>query len=245
VKWQNGRRGQDGWGRWTRRRKWYRDAELVEADDATISEEDQETAAAAPNGSANHDVLDDQTKTPTASPAPDRPPSDQTSSSLSPSIPRSLDHSSPEVSLTPPTPQQPQHQHDEQQQQQHDKEANKDKDNDSASILSTSSKSMRFFKGAPATLRRRATGESTVSADTTSSYSQQQQRGPPGSNNNRSSRSRRTSRASAASSMGSAGDGEDDDAAVLDTQARMVVMQDTGTEVGSWGVGEDVRMGLE
>ncbi|KAI8961312.1 Pex24p-domain-containing protein [Daldinia sp. FL1419] len=34
-KWQNGRRGNDGWGRWTRRRKWYRDAELVETlDDA-------------------------------------------------------------------------------------------------------------------------------------------------------------------------------------------------------------------
>ncbi|PHH81919.1 hypothetical protein CDD82_7521 [Ophiocordyceps australis] len=32
-KWQNGRRGQDGWGKWTRRRKWYRDAELVEVDD--------------------------------------------------------------------------------------------------------------------------------------------------------------------------------------------------------------------
>lgn len=30
--WQNGRRGQDGWGKWTRRRKWYRDAELVEVD---------------------------------------------------------------------------------------------------------------------------------------------------------------------------------------------------------------------
>ncbi|KAI1155564.1 Pex24p-domain-containing protein [Nemania diffusa] len=29
-KWQNSRRGVDGWGRWTRRRKWYRDAELVE-----------------------------------------------------------------------------------------------------------------------------------------------------------------------------------------------------------------------
>ncbi|RYP86789.1 hypothetical protein DL770_004860 [Monosporascus sp. CRB-9-2] len=29
-KWQTGRRGQDGWNRWTRRRKWYRDAELVE-----------------------------------------------------------------------------------------------------------------------------------------------------------------------------------------------------------------------
>lgn len=36
-KWQGGRRGQDGWNRWTRRRKWYRDAELVEvdADEAT------------------------------------------------------------------------------------------------------------------------------------------------------------------------------------------------------------------
>ncbi|CAM1502339.1 Fc.00g043230.m01.CDS01 [Cosmosporella sp. VM-42] len=33
-KWQNGRRGQDGWGRWTRRRKWYRDAELVERDES-------------------------------------------------------------------------------------------------------------------------------------------------------------------------------------------------------------------
>ncbi|KAI0417822.1 integral peroxisomal membrane peroxin-domain-containing protein [Xylaria grammica] len=34
-KWQNGRRGSDGWGRWTRRRKWYRDAELIE-----VSEDD-------------------------------------------------------------------------------------------------------------------------------------------------------------------------------------------------------------
>ncbi|KHJ31849.1 putative peroxisomal membrane protein pex31 [Erysiphe necator] len=29
-KWQHGRRGMDGWGCYTRRRKWYRDAELVE-----------------------------------------------------------------------------------------------------------------------------------------------------------------------------------------------------------------------
>ncbi|RDL41876.1 Uncharacterized protein BP5553_01855 [Venustampulla echinocandica] len=34
-KWQNGRRGQDGWGRYTRRRKWYRDAELVEVSSST------------------------------------------------------------------------------------------------------------------------------------------------------------------------------------------------------------------
>ncbi|SPJ71648.1 probable integral peroxisomal membrane protein [Fusarium torulosum] len=38
-KWQNGQRGQDGWSRWTRRRKWYRDAELVELDQP---KEDQE-----------------------------------------------------------------------------------------------------------------------------------------------------------------------------------------------------------
>ncbi|KAI1204324.1 Pex24p-domain-containing protein [Annulohypoxylon truncatum] len=36
-KWQNGRRGNDGWGRWTRRRKWYRDAELVEVTDNASS----------------------------------------------------------------------------------------------------------------------------------------------------------------------------------------------------------------
>ena len=39
LQWQNGRRGQDGWGRWTRRRKWYRDAELVEAEGATTAHE--------------------------------------------------------------------------------------------------------------------------------------------------------------------------------------------------------------
>ncbi|KAL2890116.1 Peroxisomal membrane protein PEX30 [Ceratocystis lukuohia] len=37
-KWQNGRRGTDGWGRWTRRRKWYRDAELVDIDELSDSE---------------------------------------------------------------------------------------------------------------------------------------------------------------------------------------------------------------
>lgn len=33
--WKDGRRGQDGWGRYTRRRKWYRDAELVEVTPST------------------------------------------------------------------------------------------------------------------------------------------------------------------------------------------------------------------
>ncbi|CAG9999302.1 unnamed protein product [Clonostachys byssicola] len=38
-KWGNGRRGQDGWGRWTRRRKWYRDAELVEMEEKPAAHE--------------------------------------------------------------------------------------------------------------------------------------------------------------------------------------------------------------
>ncbi|PSR84047.1 integral peroxisomal membrane peroxin-domain-containing protein [Coniella lustricola] len=40
-KWQFGRRGQDGWGRWTRRRKWYRDAELVEIEDDDAADDDE------------------------------------------------------------------------------------------------------------------------------------------------------------------------------------------------------------
>ncbi|KAF2687172.1 Pex24p-domain-containing protein [Lentithecium fluviatile CBS 122367] len=34
-KWRDGKRGQDGWGRYTRRRKWFRDAELVEITPST------------------------------------------------------------------------------------------------------------------------------------------------------------------------------------------------------------------
>ncbi|KAM5475591.1 hypothetical protein MauCBS54593_001283 [Microsporum audouinii] len=41
-KWHDGRRGQDGWGRYTRRRKWCRDAELVEI---SLNPEGEKTAA--------------------------------------------------------------------------------------------------------------------------------------------------------------------------------------------------------
>ncbi|KAI5201164.1 Pex24p-domain-containing protein [Aureobasidium subglaciale] len=41
-KWRDGRRGQDGWGRYTRRRKWLRDAELVDV----VPEEEKPTPAA-------------------------------------------------------------------------------------------------------------------------------------------------------------------------------------------------------
>ncbi|KZL74392.1 integral peroxisomal membrane peroxin, partial [Colletotrichum incanum] len=47
-KWQNGRRGADGWGRWTRRRKWYRDAELVEVSEDEMAHELDASQAANP-----------------------------------------------------------------------------------------------------------------------------------------------------------------------------------------------------
>lgn len=49
-KWNDGRRGQDGWGRYTRRRKWYRDAELVEIPPGTETES-SDTLVASTEGS--------------------------------------------------------------------------------------------------------------------------------------------------------------------------------------------------
>ncbi|KAI9805474.1 MAG: hypothetical protein M1825_000725 [Sarcosagium campestre] len=47
-KWRDGRRDQDGWGLYTRRRKWYRDAELVEVTPST-----EITPSTTPNPSTN------------------------------------------------------------------------------------------------------------------------------------------------------------------------------------------------
>lgn len=45
-KWRDGRRGQDGWGRYTRRRKWLRDAELVDVvPEEPEKEKEKETEA--------------------------------------------------------------------------------------------------------------------------------------------------------------------------------------------------------
>ena len=46
-KWNDGRRGQDGWGRYTRRRKWYRDAELVDTSQETNLDGSTDTIRAA------------------------------------------------------------------------------------------------------------------------------------------------------------------------------------------------------
>ncbi|KAI1359527.1 integral peroxisomal membrane peroxin-domain-containing protein [Xylaria arbuscula] len=78
-KWQNGRRGIDGWGRWTRRRKWYRDAELVEVEE----EEDDDLPSPSPP--------------PPALPARPQPPVVASSSS----VPETTD-SSVSLSVSPP-----------------------------------------------------------------------------------------------------------------------------------------------
>ena len=53
LQWQNGRRGVDGWGKWTRRRKWYRDAELVEVDESAMPNQPDGTNTSA-SGSTLH-----------------------------------------------------------------------------------------------------------------------------------------------------------------------------------------------
>lgn len=50
LKWNDGRRGQDGWGRYTRRRKWYRDAELVDIPPGTETDS-SDTLVASTGGS--------------------------------------------------------------------------------------------------------------------------------------------------------------------------------------------------
>ncbi|KAL8683298.1 MAG: hypothetical protein Q9186_000681 [Xanthomendoza sp. 1 TL-2023] len=60
-KWNDGRRGQDSWGRYTRRRKWYRDAELVEIPEsemasstATLVPETPQKASGVASSGASH-----------------------------------------------------------------------------------------------------------------------------------------------------------------------------------------------
>lgn len=73
-KWQDGRRGQDGWGRYTRRRKWFRDAELVEIPPAMDNSLDGATSDSVkpklkiPNGTAEDDAASTSSVSPTSNP---------------------------------------------------------------------------------------------------------------------------------------------------------------------------------
>lgn len=99
---------------------------------------------------------------------------------------------------------------------------------DSVSVLSTSSRSIRFSSNksgsGPGSWRGKILPVS--SGPTTDS-------GRKGSGTGSTSRSRRTSNATS-----------EDDAASLGIHVGLA-LQDAGKETGSWGVGDDVRMGLE
>ncbi|KAL2265980.1 hypothetical protein VTJ83DRAFT_5332 [Remersonia thermophila] len=238
-KWQNGRRGQDGWGRWTRRRKWYRDAELVEAD-----EDDEDHHEPPPSQPQQNGTPPAPLGNPGAGPATPRPPPGLNPTpaiptvDLTPSSPVGLSHtpslstsSSPQASsASPPTPSllgrwigggNNNKERD-----------NKDKE-DAASVLSSSLSSTHTTSNrsvsasvtsvtpgaATATLRRRLTAESS---------------------------SMRSQRSRAASSVSASVAVEDDDIAALGTETRIAVQEaSAGGEGAGWGVGDEVRMGLE
>ena len=136
LQWQNGRRGQDGWGRWTRRRKWYRDAELVEAGGPEN----------APKKTGSNGLNDALPYTPTPPPMIPNHPELLPSPSIS-----SATVSAPALVANV----------EEGKEGNKELERAKDKDDedefDSASILSSSSKSTRFKSP---TLRRRITDSS-------------------------------------------------------------------------------------
>lgn len=135
--WQNGRRGQDGWGRWTRRRKWYRDAELVEVEDDT---DPAASSQATLNVAEPYELETSQAQLDGTSPKPELPPRPDPLSRTATSASAASNPFSQAATSTAP------------------------EDDDNASLMSTSSKSARFgsMKSTTTpTLRRRATDASS------------------------------------------------------------------------------------
>ncbi|KAF3761658.1 Pex24p-domain-containing protein, partial [Cryphonectria parasitica EP155] len=194
-KWQSGRRGQDGWGRWTRRRKWYRDAELVEV--GSDDEEEEENTPTTRQGADEEAKELPASNTPTL--GAERPPSlppRPTLPTLAPPFTTTSDSMSSTDLLGDRKTDG----------LQEIKEEGGEAD-DVASVLSSSSRSMRFRMPS---LRRRVTDS-----------------------NPRQRRSRRTSEAQS-----------EDEAASLE---RLGVGLGSPSSRGgdSWGVGDEVVMGLE
>ncbi|KAL7813187.1 integral peroxisomal membrane peroxin [Trichoderma aethiopicum] len=81
-KWQNGRRGLDGWGRWTRRRKWYRDAELVEVDESQLAHELDATESTPTPHTTSYSTANEKMRAEPPDPTPDED-QDQVSDVLS------------------------------------------------------------------------------------------------------------------------------------------------------------------
>jgi hypothetical protein len=227
TQWQNGRRGQDGWGRWTRRRKWYRDAELVEMDSEDETEEAKEPPNEPPQGTSPTQTLETrpsfppQPRTPTlAPPITTFSPNNETMSM--PDLHRKRTNDSlkeiKEEDVSSPD--------------RDNKEKEKD---DTSSVLSTSSRSMRLLPS----LRRRVT-------DNTAANKQQHHRRDD---------SVTSSPRSAVVSPYSVGGGSagparhtsevqsEDEQASLGPGLGLEISKDR--RIGSWGMGDEAVMGLE
>ncbi|ROW07499.1 hypothetical protein VPNG_07094 [Cytospora leucostoma] len=225
-KWQFGRRGQDGWGRWTRRRKWYRDAELVEIE----SDNDEEAAS-----EAEKEASEDTTPTPSseARPAPALPPRPRT-----PTL-------APPITTTQETASMPDLLRRQNESLTNIREEATGRDNasaavasergdDNSSVLSTSSRSTRFKIPS---LRRRI--NDSINSNSSSKYKYDDVTSSPRSiavsaysvGNAASGRSRRTSEVQS-----------EDDTASLGPVTGLQISKDRGD---SWGVGDEVVMGLE
>ncbi|ROW08330.1 hypothetical protein VMCG_03228 [Cytospora schulzeri] len=240
-KWQLGRRGQDGWGRWTRRRKWYRDAELVE-----IGSDDEGDAEKEGSEDSRPPALPPRPKTPTLA-----PPVTTTSATTSmPNLHSRQNDTLNDISEEAET--------DQGYAIAATASATSEKD-DNSSVLSTSSRSARFRVPS---LRRRITETSSKlqsKYDDTSSRLQSKYDditssprsitvsaysvGVGNNNNNNKKKSssggggsvgRRSRRTSEVQS--------EDDTASLGPVTGLEISKDRGD---SWGVGDEVVMGLE
>ncbi|KAI7778167.1 hypothetical protein LA080_002514 [Diaporthe eres] len=223
-KWQNGRRGQDGWGRWTRRRKWYRDAELVEVD----TDEETEQAKEPPQESS---------PTPTLELRPSLPPRPKTPT-LAPPIttfsPNYETMSMPDLHRTNNTLKEIKEEDGESPGR--DRTASEREKDDASSVLSTSSRSMKLLPS----LRRRVT-DNTAAAAAAAAGSKQHRRDESVTSSPRSAvvspysvggRVRRTSEVQS-----------EDDQASLGPGLGLEISKDR--RGGSWGIGDEAVMGLE
>lgn len=209
LQWQNGRRGQDGWGRWTRRRKWYRDAELVEID----NDENGHTEASPTTGEATG--VSSDMPTPSSERAPSLPPRPAMPTLAPPFTTTSESLNLPDLTALKEV----------EEETVGDPDAADEKADDVASILSTSSKSTGRFR--MPSLRRRVT-DNKQQQQHTAQIDRDSITSSPRSIAGAERRSRRTSEAQS-----------EDEAASLRHLGIARIPSD------SWGVGDEVVMGLD
>ncbi|KAI3395188.1 hypothetical protein diail_1682 [Diaporthe ilicicola] len=214
-KWQNGRRGQDGWGRWTRRRKWYRDAELVEVD----SDEETEQTKEPPQESS---------PTPTLESRPSLPPRPRTPTLAPPITTLGLNTETMSMpDLHRPNDALKEIKEEDSDSPGRDKTTSEKEKDDASSVLSTSSRSMRLIPS----LRRRVTDNKRRDDNSSITSSPRSAVVSPYSVGAGGGRARRTSEVQS-----------EDDQASLGPGLGLEISKDHRR---SWGIGDEAVMGLE